>query len=590
MAPLKYSDQIGEWLKAAGYTHYFYVGGGNIMHLTESLSRYLKGVPVVHEVAAGIAAEYFNEIAAPAKALALVTAGPGLTNIVTAMAGAYLESRELLIIGGQVKTTDLANGQIRSRGIQEIDGAALVESTTKLSYRFMKPIPAAEFLSKIAVSWTPRKGPVFLEIPLDVQAVTVEGKPLPAIMPPALPTVAEKDLQRVVELYRKAERPVVLIGGGVSYANAAKLRQTMIAKRIPTMTTYNGADRFDGDDPIYLGRPNTWGQRSSNIIIQQSDLIIAVGTRLGMQQTGFNWQEFGRDADIVQVEIDEGELAKGHPNVDHGYAVDANDFLARFVAADLPRKEDWLAHAQEIRAAIPRVEDVNKTGEGYISPYDFLVRLEQLTRADDLIIPCSSGSAFTLSMQLYKQKHGQRLLTNKSLASMGYGLSGAIGASVARPDKRTFLIEGDGGFTQNLQELGTVMVNRCNLKIFIFHDQGHASIRMTQRSYFNGNYLGCDRQTGLGLPEWTRLFAAWDVPVMELPLDFDTDDEFLARLESEGPQAFIVPIDPEQTYFPKISSRITESGSMESNPIDRMTPDLPDGWFEALRNMETVRR
>jgi acetolactate synthase-1/2/3 large subunit len=590
MAPLKYSDQIGEWLKAAGYTHYFYVGGGNIMHLTESLSRYLKGVPVVHEVAAGIAAEYFNEIAAPAKALALVTAGPGLTNIVTAMAGAYLESRELLIIGGQVKTTDLANGQIRSRGIQEIDGAALVESTTKLSYRFMKPIPAAEFLSKIAVSWTPRKGPVFLEIPLDVQAVTVEGKPLPAIMPPALPTVAEKDLQRVVELYRKAERPVVLIGGGVSYANAAKLRQTMIAKRIPTMTTYNGADRFDGDDPIYLGRPNTWGQRSSNIIIQQSDLIIAVGTRLGMQQTGFNWQEFGRDADIVQVEIDEGELAKGHPNVDHGYAVDANDFLARFVAADLPRKEDWLAHAQEIRAAIPRVEDVNKTGEGYISPYDFLVRLEQLTRADDLIIPCSSGSAFTLSMQLYKQKHGQRLLTNKSLASMGYGLSGAIGASVARPDKRTFLIEGDGGFTQNLQELGTVMVNRCNLKIFIFHDQGHASIRMTQRSYFNGNYLGSDRQTGLGLPEWTRLFAAWDVPVMELPLDFDTDDEFLARLESEGPQAFIVPIDPEQTYFPKISSRITESGSMESNPIDRMTPDLPDGWFEALRNMETVRR
>ena len=590
MAPLKYSDQIGEWLKAAGYTHYFYVGGGNIMHLTESLSRYLKGVPVVHEVAAGIAAEYFNEIAAPAKALALVTAGPGLTNIVTAMAGSYLESRELLVVGGQVKTTDLANRQIRSRGIQEIDGAALVESTTKLSYRFMKPIPAAEFLSKIAVSWTPRKGPVFLEIPLDVQAATVDREELPPIKAPALPTIREQDLQRVIDLYNKAERPILLVGGGVSYAKAAELREMMIAKRIPTMTTYNGADRFDGDDPIYLGRPNTWGQRSSNIIIQQSDLIIAVGTRLGMQQTGFNWQEFGRDADIVQVEIDEGELAKGHPNVDHGYAADANDFLARFVAADLPSKDDWLAHAQAIRAVIPRVEDVNKTGEGYISPYDFIVRLEQLTRTDDLIIPCSSGSAFTLSMQLYKQKHGQRLLTNKSLASMGYGLSGAIGASVARPDKRTFLIEGDGGFAQNLQELGTVMVNRCNLKIFIFHDQGHASIRMTQRSYFNGNYLGCDPQTGLGLPQWTRLFAAWDVPVMELPLDFDTDEEFLARLEGAGPQAFIVPIDPEQTYFPKISSRITESGSMESNPIDRMTPDLPDGWFEALRNMETVRR
>ena len=590
MDQLKYSDQIGEWLKAAGYTHYFYVGGGNIMHLTESLSRYLTGVPVVHEVAAGIAAEYFNEIAAPAKALALVTAGPGLTNIVTAISGSWLESRELLVIGGQVKTTDLAKGEVRSRGIQEIDGVALLESTTKLAYRFMKPISAADFLSKISVSWTPRKGPVFLEMPLDVQAATVQREDLPPVKAPALPTVRENDLQRVVDLYNEAERPILLIGGGVSYDMAQRLRETILAKRIPTMTTYNGADRLGGDDPVYLGRPNTWGQRSSNIIIQESDLIIAVGTRLGMQQTGFNWQEFGRNATVVQVEIDQGELNKGHPRVDHRYAADANDFLARLVAEELAPKDEWLAHAREIRAAIPRIEDVNKTGEGYISPYDFIVRLEQLTHADDLIIPCSSGSAFTLSMQLYKQKHGQRMLTNKSLASMGYGLSGAIGAAIAKPDKRTFLIEGDGGFAQNMQELGTVMINQCNLKIFIFHDQGHASIRMTQRSYFNGKYLGCDRPSGLGLPQWTRLFAAWDIPVMELPLDFDTNDEFMARLESTGPQAFIVPIDPEQTYFPKISSRITESGSMESNPIDRMTPDLPADWFEAFRKLETVNR
>jgi len=590
MDQLKYSDQIGEWLKAAGYTHYFYVCGGNVTPPTESLSRFLTGVPVVHEVAAGIAAEYFNEIAAPAKALALVTAGPGLTNIVTAISGAWLESRELLVIGGQVKTTDLSKGEVRSRGIQEVDGVALVESTTKLAYRFMKPVSAADFLAKLAVSWTPRKGPVFLELPLDVQAATVSREPLPPVKAPALPTVREKDLQRVVDLYNEAERPILLVGGGVSYEMAKRLRETIIAKRIPTMTTYNGADRFDGDDPVYLGRPNTWGQRSSNIIIQDSDLIIAVGTRLGMQQTGFNWQEFGRKATVVQVEIDEGELNKGHPRIDHRYGADANDFLVRFVAEELAPKDEWLARAHEIRRAIPRVEDVNKTGEGYISPYDFIVRLEQLTKADDLIIPCSSGSAFTLSMQLYKQKFGQRLLTNKSLASMGYGLSGAIGAAIAKPDKRTFLIEGDGGFAQNLQELGTVAINQCNLKIFIFHDQGHASIRMTQRSYFNGKYLGCDRQSGLGLPDWTRLFAAWDVPVMMLPLDFDDNDEFLAKVSSDGPQAFIVPIDPEQTYFPKISSRITASGSMESNPIDRMSPDLPDGWSTAAGKYETVGR
>ncbi|RZI60303.1 MAG: thiamine pyrophosphate-binding protein [Zymomonas sp.] len=576
---MKYSDQIGAWLKAAGYTHYFFVGGGNIMHLTESLDRYLKGVPVVHEVAAGIAAEYFNEIAAPAKALALVTTGPGTTNIVTAVSGAWLESRELLVIGGQVKTSDLALGKVRSRGIQEIDGVELMRSTAKASYRFLEPIDAAEFLSLIEQSWQPRKGPVFLEMPLDVQGAAVDETPLPPIGDPPLPVATDADIAGIAELYRKAERPILLVGGGVDYATTERLRARIDALAMPVMTTYNGADRFDGDAPNYLGRPNTWGQRSANIVIQNADLILAVGTRLGLQQTGFNWQEFGRDAQIVQIEIDPQELEKGHPRVDHGFAVDANDFLERLVAHDLPAKPNWLEKAQQIRKAVPRIEEVNHTGEGYLSPYEFIVGLETLTKSDDLVIPCSSGSAFTLSMQLYKQKLGQRILTNKSLASMGYGLSGAIGAAIAGtaagPEgRRTILVEGDGGFAQNMQELGTVAVNDLNLKMFIFHDQGHASIRMTQRNYFDGKYLGCDRASGLGLPQWAKLFAAWDIPVMEVPLDFTENAEFIAKLSAPGPHGFIVPVDPEQTYFPKISSRITASGSMESNPIDRMSPEI----------------
>lgn len=571
---MKYSDQIGAWLKAAGYTHYFFVGGGNIMHLTESLDRYLTGVPVVHEVAAGIAAEYFNEIAAPNKALALVTAGPGLTNIITAISGAWLESRELLVIGGQVKTADLARQQVRSRGIQEIDGVALVQSTTKRAYRLEDTIDAATFLAVIAESWTPRKGPVFIEFPLDLQARFVDETPLPAIAAPTLPTAADSDINRIAALYQAAERPIMLVGGGLSYTAATQLRDRINQLGIPIMTTYNGADRFDSDAPNYIGRPNSWGQRSANIIIQKSDLIIAVGTRLGLQQTGFNWREFGRDATIVQVEIDGNELAKGHPRVDFGLQVDADDFVRRLVARDLAPKSGWLAAARRIRAAVPRVEAVNKTGEAFLSPYEFVLNLERLTTDDDLIIPCSSGNAFTLVMSLYKQKLGQRVLTNKSLASMGYGLSGAIGAAIAGAPRRTILIEGDGGFAQNMQELGTAAINRLNLKIFIFDDQGHASIRMVQRSYFDGKYLGCDTRSGLGLPNWEKLFAAWDVPVMRLPLDFAENAEVLARMTSDGPCAFIVPIDPEQTYFPKISSRIVANGSMESNPIDRMTPEI----------------
>lgn len=571
---MKYSDQIGVWLADAGYTHYFYVGGGNIMHLTESLDRYLKGVPVVHEVAAGIAAEYFNLIAAPAKALALVTAGPGQTNIVTAISGAWLESRELLVIGGQVKTADLARGQLRSRGIQEIDGVALMKSTTKLSTRLEAPVSAAEFLAMIETSWTPRKGPAFIEFPLDVQAAQRDEESLPTIASPALRTAEEGVVDAVLERWNSAERPVLLVGGGVELATVDALRERLDALALPVMTTYNGADRFGGEAPYYLGRPNTWGQRSSNIIIQKSDLIVALGTRLGLQQTGFNWQEFGRDATIVQVEIDAAELAKGHPRTDMAINADANDFLRQLLVRDIAPKPDWLAHARLIRAAVPRVEAVNKTGKGYLSPYALIIGLETLTRPDDLVIPCSSGSAFTLSMQLFQQKLGQRLITNKSLASMGYGLSGAIGAAIAGQGRRTILIEGDGGFAQNLQELGTARINDLNLKMFIFDDQGHASIRMTQKNYFGGKYLGCDTRSGLGLPAWEKLFSAWDIPVMRLPVDFLNDPEFLARMDKDTLQAFIVPIDPEQTYFPKISSRVTLTGSMESNPIDRMTPEI----------------
>jgi acetolactate synthase-1/2/3 large subunit len=571
---IKYSDQIAIWLKNLGYTHYFYVGGGNIMHLTESLSRHLTGVPVIHEVAAGIAVEYFNEIAVNNKALALVTAGPGLTNIVTSLSGAYLESRELLVIGGQVKTSDLSNGLIRSRGIQEIDGVSLVQSTTKEAYRLTQPLNAKNFLKKISQSWTPRKGPIFLEFPLDVQATLVEEEPI-FLSQFKLPKISDLDLKLIINAYNKAKKPILLLGGGVDYKTAFELQSQFASKEVPSMTTYNGADRLDGDAFYYLGRPNTWGQRSANIIIQESDCIIAVGTRLGLQQTGFNWQEFGRNASIFHIDIDVAELNKGHPKTDLKLAIDANDFMRRFFSENLTSKKEWIQYAKKIRELIPRVEAVNKTGDNYISPYQFILDLEEITTKDDLIVPCSSGSAFTLSMQLYKQKFGQRVLSNKSLASMGYGLSGAIGAAFASgQSKRTILIEGDGGFAQNMQELGTAELNKLNLKIFIFDDQGHASIRMTQINYFKGKYLGCDRNSGLGLPNWMKLFEAWSIPVMEINVGFIKNKEFIKRFNDEHLQVFVVKIDPEQTYFPKISSRITKSGSMESNPIDQMSPEI----------------
>lgn len=575
---IKYSDQIARWLKDLGYTHYFYVGGGNIMHLTESLDNELIGVPVVHEVAAGIAAEYFNVVNEHLnkKALALVTAGPGLSNIITAMAGSWLESRELLVIGGQVKSSDLASEKLRSRGIQEIKGTRLAESLCKISYQVKKPIDAKKFYSIVSSCWSGRKGPVFLEMPIDVQARPVKAEQINKwIQEKPLKQISQKKLKSIAKLYNKSSKPILLLGGGVSYKTSLEIQGKLFKKGVPVMTTYNGIDRYDPKKSNYFGRPNTWGQRSSNIIIQKSDLIIAAGTRLGMQQTGFNWQEFGREAKIVHIDIDKSELNKGHPSTDLKLCVDANDFIKKFCGLDLLRKDDWIRSSRKIRETIPRVENVNKTGKKFISPYEFIVTLETLTKKKDVIVPCSSGSAFTLSMQLLNHKQGQRVITNKSLASMGYGLSGAIGASIGiGKNKRTILIEGDGGFAQNLQEVGTAKINKLNLKIFLFHDQGYASIRMTQQNYFNGKYLGCDEKSGLGLPDWQYLFKAWGINPIKVNKGFDKNKLFLKEFEKSGLSVFLVQIDPEQTYYPKISSRVTKRGGMESNPIDKMTPEI----------------
>jgi acetolactate synthase-1/2/3 large subunit len=577
---MKYSDLIADWLVDLGYTHCFSVGGGNIMHLTESLSRKMQMVAVVHEVAAGIAAEYFNETSDRGKALALVTAGPGLTNIVTAMAGAYLESRDLLVIGGQAKTADLARGQLRQRGIQEIDGVSIAKPITVCSVLIDDVLTANQFAALVMAGRTGRKGPVFLELPLDIQARQVEPTEIARTAikdtSSSIPVISQDLVNQVVAKFNEAKRPIILLGGGLDRRVAQSVRAQLADLGCPVMTTWNGADRIAADAPNYLGRPNTWGQRSSNMVLQQADFALVIGSRLGLQQSGFNWQQFIPGGFIVQIDLDQAELDKGHPRVEMPLLGDANSFLVRFLSEPLVAKPDWLRYAKEIRQAIPLSEPFNTPRPEYISPFDLVATLSKLSKDNDILVPCSSGSAFTSMMQVFEQKSGQIMVTNKGLASMGYGLSGAIGAAFANPERRIILVEGDGGFSQNLQEIGTAAVNYLNIKIFIYDDSGYASIRMTQKNYFQGRYVGCDRETGLGLPNWDQLFDAWNVKALRLKPGYEIDPEFLNAFNSAGPCAFIVSVDPEQTYFPKISSRVTESGAMESNPLHLMTPELSE--------------
>lgn len=566
------------------------------MHLLDGVRKQMVCVPVAHEVSAGIAAEYFNERARaagePGRAFVLVTAGPGLTNIVTAMAGAFLESRDLLVLGGQAKTTDLADPGMRQRGIQEIDGRSIVEPVTVVSTTVTKPVSRRTFEHWVRQGTTGRMGPVFLEFCLDVQAAPVdpaelEDRPIIGSNQPS--PLDGAVVAEVAGKLRSARRPTLLLGGGVSRQASRAALPRLHQLCLPTMTTWNGADRLSADDPVYVGRPNTWGQRSANILLQQSDLIIALGTRLGLQQTGFNWQSFAPLAQVVQVDLDPVELSKGHPRVDVPWLADANDVLdALLRETDLPGWPEWLSECARIRAALPLTESVNTTRDGYLDPYQFVLDLSGKATAADVIVPCSSGGAETVTMQAFEQKAGQTVITDKGLASMGYGLAAAIGAAFAAPGRRVIHIEGDGGFLQNCQELATVAVNNLPIKTFLFANEGYASIRMTQRNYFGGSYLGCDTQTGLGFPDWSRFVSSFGIDFLELGREGLGTPGFDELFASDGPAFFVVPLDPEQTYFPKITSRVTESGSMESNPLHLMSPALdPEVASHVLRHLDS---
>jgi len=557
------------------------------------------------------------------------------------VAGAWQESRELLILGGQVKTTDLAGPGLRQRGIQEADGVALLHSITKAALRINSPAQLDEALDAVRLGNTPRKGPVFLELPLDTQAAALDLAHVSTVrtQPASLPiaSLEVKQIAQIAARISQAARPVLLIGGGVDRATALDLSEALATCGLPLMTTYNGADRIDnqlsnyfgrpntwgmrysntlmttynGADRIdnqlsnYFGRPNTWGMRYSNILLQQGDLIVALGTRLGMQQTGFNWEEFAPLAHLIQVEIDPSELTKGHPQVDEPCCGDANqvlrELLVQHCIALQPHQQEWFNHCLLVKASLPLSEDCNSRDPHFINPYDFWEQLsngldrnsilfpydfwEQLSNGLDrnsILVPCSSGSSFTSSYQAATLPAGALMLSNKSQAAMGYGLSGAIGAALANPDRRVFLVEGDGGFLQNIQELAVARKNLNNLGIYLWVNNGYASIRMTQKTYFEGAWLGCDTESGLGFPDWPTLFKSFDIPVISMGPEGFANEAIQSFIQEHGLYAVLVPIDPAQTFFPKISSFITATGGMKSNPLHKIGPDLPVALYQRM--------
>lgn len=576
-------------LKDAGYSTCFFLGGGNSMHLLESASKRFECISVVHELTAAVAAEYFNQSNPKnQKAFALVTAGPGLTNLVTGIGGAWLDSRELLVIGGQAKSSNLARGKVRQIGHQEIDGVSIVTPITKIAARIESPVDAQEIIDLISQSWTGRPGPVFLEICLDISAKDVNLDRefnLPDLIDrKTARKFGAKEYKNLAKHISKSKRPLLLLGGGVDKKTARYFQERIKEFNLPIACTWTGADRVTSDYKNYAGRPNTYGMRWANIFQQQSDLIIAVGTSLGYQQTGFNTDQFAPMATIIHVDIDKNELNKANPKSRVVFNCESNEFLENLldIYKELqPNLSEWSEFLAIIRTSIPTLENCQKSQNSFISPYEVIHQIAKLSNNEDVIVSASSGGTFTATLQSFEIKGNQSLLCNKGLASMGYGLAGAIGASKSKKS-RTVLFEGDGGFAQNMQDLGTVKAQNLNIKMFITSNDGYASIKTSQRNYFMGNYIGCDSNTGLILPKWLEMFSAYDIPCVLLEKDFSSNESFLELWNNDKPAAFIIQADPDQVYLPKISSKVDSNGVATSNPIHEMDPPLSKDISEVV--------
>jgi acetolactate synthase I/II/III large subunit len=576
----KYADILGDWLVAEGYTHCFMVAGGGCMHLIDGFRSRFTCIPVVHEVTAGIAAEHFNECRQNGRAFALVTSGPGLTNIVTAVAACWAERRELLVISGQVKSTDLLTPPLRQRGIQEVDGTAIVAPIAVQAVRLTRPIDHEAFKKLVKAAREPHPGPVVIEVCLDIQGAGVVRRDLESTIEiaesgSALQAIAAAE--QIATDIAGASRPLILLGGLVSRSVAHAALQSLERLGIPVVTTTSAIDRVPSGSSISAGRPGTWGgQRSANLVVAQADLIVAFGAQLDLQQTGFNWKEFAPTAKILQVYPCEAELAKGHPLIAAGFAANPDAvFRETLKRAGWTDRDGWGQYVRRIRQLVPVIEPANETAAPEGSAFQFLHELSKATRPDDILAICSSGGSFTGSLQVYEVANGQIATTSPAFASMGWGLATAIGAAFSRTGQRVVLSEGDGGFSQNLQELALVRRHNLPIKMFIMANRGYASIRATQRKFFGGAYVGCDESTGLGFPDWERLFTAYGIPAATLPREDRSQERLAALIGGPGPAAWIVNVDPEQPNFPSVTSRILADGSMESNPLWKQEPPLP---------------
>lgn len=594
---MKLSDFVVEFVAQQGVRHVFMLPGGGAMHLNDSLgkNKKIEYICTLHEQAAAIAADayaqYTNNLG-----VVQVTTGPGGTNTLTGLVASWLDSIPVLYISGQVKTADLKTRRnVRQMGFQEVGIVKMVESVTKYATVVTDPQTIQYDLQKaVYLAKHGRPGPVWIDIPLDIQAVEIDPKKLKAFDPKELNEkvpALDKEIQTAIELLKSAKRPVVLAGNGVRLSGALNSFLELIdILKIPVMTTWKALDFLPEDHPLFIGRPGAVGHRGANFAQQTADLILILGARLDLGQTAYNHKNFAPYAKKILVDIDPQEISKMETEVRLPVQADAKLFIDGILKnknklQGTPSK--WLKKCQEWKKKYPVILPEYFKQKKYVNDYVLLRTLSEEMKSGDLLVPGSSGACSERASQAFEMKKGIRFINSQALGSMGFGIAQAIGACIASGKKRTISIEGDGGFIMNVQELEVAKRMKLPIKFFILNNNGYVSIRTTQINYFNKNFVASTEKSGLTLPDYKKIAAAFGISYVQLKDQKGIQKKVKDILKSKGPVLCEVMIAPDQFTQPRVSSKKLNDGKMMSMPMEDLWPFLDRKEFE--ENMSVVK-
>ena len=593
---MRVSDFIAQYLVENGISDVFTITGGGAMYLNDSLG-HCKGLKCYyqhHEQACAIAAESYARINNKL-ALVCVTTGPGGTNAITGVVGGWLDSIPMLIISGQVRSDTMARFtglDIRSMGDQEFDITTVTGRFTKYSELVEDPNRIKYCLQKaIIIATNGRPGPCWLDIPLDVQGAYIEIDELDEYLSSEyldmLPLeIDDKIIDTIVDKIRESKRPVLYAGNGIRLSEAyQQFKELVPILNIPVVTNWDSIDLIPDDNSLYAGRAGSLGNRAGNFVIQNSDLILSIGSRLSLRQTGFNWEKWAPNAFVIMEDVCEGEMRKPTLHVDMPLHVDAKILIERLlerVKSKVFVDNGWISRCQDWKKEYPVVLDRQCKPEGLANPYCFMKELSGDLPERSLIV-VGNGTACAVGSHAFTIKEDERFIVNSALASMGYDLPAAIGACIANGLSDTVCIAGDGSIMMNLQELQTIVTNRLPIKIFIINNDGYHSIRMTQTNLFDSKFVGIGQQSGdLGFPSFSKIADAFDIPYFRIESNGEMS-KLRSILSEEGYLICEIMTTTDQIFEPKSATKRLPDGTLYSPPLEDMYPFLPREELE--RNM-----